>query len=84
MKITAQVISYVSIAIGALAVNQALAQGTVVFKNFVPGVIATHVYRNPDAVVGQLSGNGPNELPPGTQNWSGFALISGSSYLAAL
>jgi hypothetical protein len=65
--------------------NQLFAQGTVVFQNNVPGVLRSHVYFHPTiAFDRQATGNGPNDLPPGTHDWSGYVALSGSSYLAAL
>jgi hypothetical protein len=63
--------------------SSALAQGTVVFQNSVPGRFVTHVYFDP--INSNVSeGNGPNDSPPGNKDWSGCTLLSGSSYLAAL
>ncbi len=61
-----------------------LAQGTVIFNNRVPGSVVTHVYGpevgNPGRMI---TGNGPNDYPPGTTTYTG-TLIQGSGYLAQL
>jgi len=58
-----------------------IAQGTVNFNNRVVGSVLTHVYLG--AAPGQ-QGNGTADTPAGTKDWTGFALLSGSGYSAAL
>ncbi len=61
--------------------HPACGQGQVVFANRISGTLITHVY------VGSwfsLTGNGPNDFPPGTSDWTGFALATGPTYRAQL
>lgn len=60
------------------------AQGTVVFNNRVTGTIVTHVYLSPAGVNTQIRGNGSTDTPAGTQDWTGFTLLTGSGYSAQL
>jgi hypothetical protein len=66
-----------------------LAQGTVIFNNRVggsPPALVTHVYGpNPiDSWLFAQSGNGPNETPAGTVDWSIYTPLSGSGFTAQL
>jgi hypothetical protein len=58
-----------------------LSQGTVIFANRVVGELITHVYLGGDH---QISGNGPNDIPGGTQDWTGFTGLLGTGYTAQL
>lgn len=58
-----------------------LAQGTVIFNNRVTGTLVTHVYWGGNQ---QLSGNGPDDYPPGNRDWTGFTPLSGSGFMAQL
>jgi len=55
------------------------AQGTVVFNNRIAGTGIIHIYGG----AGATSGNGPTDLPAGTNNWSGFLLIGTTGGLGA-
>jgi hypothetical protein len=59
-----------------LAALSGFAQGQVLFNNNVPGVVVTHVYAPPasEPWLSQI-GNGTNDYPPGTTDWSAFRLI---------
>jgi hypothetical protein len=58
------------------------AQGTVTFNNRISAtILQTHVYQGG---LTQFSGNGANDYPAGTMNWSGFTALAGSGYMAAL
>ena len=62
------------------------AQGTVIFNNRVVGSVITHVYLGGTS---QIVANGSNDysdtpMTPGTFNWSGYTLVSGSEWLAQL
>ena len=59
-------------------------QGTVVLNNHLSGTIITHVYYNPTVFVWELVGNGTDDLPPGTKDWTGFTPLTGSGWMAAL
>jgi hypothetical protein len=76
-KTTLATLTFVALA------TQLFAQGTVVFQNRVPGILNSPIYYNPDSYT-PLHGNGPDGIPPGTQNWSGYGRAAGSSFLAAL
>jgi hypothetical protein len=69
-------------AFAALTVIGALAQGTVRFDNNVPGLLLTHVYYSYD--MAPTYGNGPNDTPAGTQDYSGLALLEGTRFSAQL
>jgi hypothetical protein len=71
---------------GALEVwtSRSVAQGTLYLDNNVPGVVVTHVYRQPVFMGGYPAGNGPNDYPPGTQNYSGLPFVEGSGFTAQL
>ncbi len=63
----------------------ALAQGTVVFNNRVLGVVVTHVYLPSAAHPGVVQiGNGPDDTPAGTTDWTGWSLVSGAGFSAQL
>jgi len=64
--------------------ESACAQGTVNFANRVYGTLISYVYQNQCSQVWGQIGNGPNDLPPGTTDWTGFQKLSGSNYLAQL
>jgi hypothetical protein len=68
----------------AVCVLNALSQGTVVFNNRISSsVLQTHVYLDP--WIGTVRyGNGPNDFPPGNTDWTGFPLVEGSGWMAAL
>ncbi len=55
-------------------------QGLVVFNNSISGFVVTHVYQ------GFLprSGNGSNDTPAGTTDWSSYPLVAGSGFMAAI
>jgi len=57
------------------------AQGTIQFNNRVSSTLTTHVY-----VGGNSSrvGNGPTDNPSGPADWSGYTLLTGSGYMAAI
>jgi len=63
-------------------VPPAVAQGTVQFNNRVDGQVVTHVYLAPSYT--QFVGDGSNDYPPGTVQWTGFTPLSGSEFSAAL
>jgi hypothetical protein len=53
-----------------LSAISALAQGTVIFINNVPGVVVTHVYYDATSIPARFwAGNGPNDTPPGTHRY---------------
>jgi hypothetical protein len=56
-----------------------LPQGTVIFNNQIPGTLVTHVYVA-GQFTGAVAGNGPNDTPPGTTDYSDAALLSGSRW----
>ncbi len=61
-------------------------QGTVIFNNRVAGSVITHVYLPGTS---QIVANGSNDysdstMIPGTFNWSGYTLVSGSNWYAQL
>jgi len=56
------------------------AQGTVVFNNRIAGTLITHVYVGGSA---QVSGNGANDLPAGTMDWSAYTPAA-AGFMAAL
>lgn len=60
---------------------QAVGQGTILFYNHVNGELVTHVYLGGDQ---QFEGNGANDTPSGTQDWSAFTAVAGSGYTAQL
>jgi hypothetical protein len=60
-----------------------LAQGTIQFNNNLPGLVVTHVY-SPLAPALSVEGNGPNDTPPGNQDYSGMVLAAGPGYSAQL
>lgn len=66
---------------GLAVAAAAWGQGTVVFNNRVDGQVVCHVYFGTYMA---LWGNSPTETPPGTVNWAGFGLASGSEISAAL
>lgn len=68
-----------AVGVGALTLS-GFAQGTVWFNNVVNVVVRAPVYLGYPS----LSGNGSEGYPPGTVNWAGFLLASGSEYSAAL
>jgi hypothetical protein len=51
-------------------------QGTIEFQNRVPGLVITHIYAPlvSDPMRGQI-GNGTDDTPPDTQDWTDFTLI---------
>jgi len=53
------------------------AQGTIQFANRVSGVVVTHVYETNRFE--PLVGNGTNDFPAGTTDWSGFLPATGGS-----
>jgi len=57
------------------------AQGTVQFNNRVSGALTTHVYIGAQA---SLFGNGPTDNPAGTYDWTGYTLLTGSGFRAAI
>ena len=60
-------------------------QGTVIFNNHIAGALVTHVYLpSPDPPLRPASGNGPNDLPAGTTDWTGYTPVSGSGFSAQL
>jgi hypothetical protein len=58
-----------------------LAQGTVIFGNYNYPDFLSHVFEGADH---QINGNGPSDRPPGTQDWTGFALPGPYAAYAAL
>jgi hypothetical protein len=59
-------------------------QGTVVLNNHVFGDVITHVYGpNPNQPYGQV-GNGTNDFPAGTTDWTGYTALSGTEYTVEL
>src|SRR5262245_6992727 len=62
------------------------AQGTVIFNNEVPpNVIRTHVYAPlPGNPFLSRVGNGPNDIPPGTTDWTGFTLAGQGTFAQLL
>jgi hypothetical protein len=61
-----------------------LAQGTVLFNNHISGIVVSKVYLpNYSSPVYQV-GNGPNDTPPGTTDWTGWEAVSGSGFTAQL
>jgi len=78
-------LSLVVITLCYSGIELAHAQGTVNFANRVYGTLICYVYgENLCNPVLTLVGNGPNDLPPGTTDWTGFPKLSGSNYLAQL
>jgi len=61
----------------------AFAQGTVAFNNRLTGTLITHVYA---PLAGQQSkiGNGSNDTPSSTTDWSGWTALSGGTWFAQL
>jgi hypothetical protein len=76
------------IIIASLAMTYAMGifgQGTVNFGNRVSGTLITYIYGpNFTASVPSQVGNGINDLPAGTTDWTGYYKLSGSGYCAAL
>jgi hypothetical protein len=62
-----------------LTVLQGFAQGTVVFNNRVNGTVVARVYGAPAGQYLSLIGNGPDDYPIGTTDWSAFFLIGSPS-----
>src|SRR5258708_3246187 len=60
--------------------STSLAQGLVVFYNQ-SSLVKTRVYLGGDH---QIAGNGPNDYPAGTQDWTGFTPLTGTGYPAQL
>ena|SRR6267378_698447 len=61
------------------------AQGTVIFNNRVVGTVVTHVYL-PRASSPSTSrvGNGSNDTPAETTDWTGWTALAGSAWFAQL
>jgi hypothetical protein len=61
------------------------AQGTVIFNNRITGTLVTRVYGpNPNNPSLSQAGNGPDDTPAGTTDWSGYTPLSGAGYSAQL
>jgi uncharacterized membrane protein len=76
------------IIIASLAMTYAIGifgQGTVNFGNRVSGTLVTYIYGpNFAGTLPSQIGNGINDLPAGTTDWTGYTKLSGSGYYAAL
>lgn len=59
------------------------AQGTIAFNTRLTGTIVSHVYYN-SAISAQIVGNGTADTPVGAHDWTGYTLLTGSGYSAAL
>jgi hypothetical protein len=59
------------------------AQGTFILDNNIPGTLVAHIYLA-SSLQGVRAGNGPNDTPPGTQDYSGFVPLAGPGYSAQL
>jgi hypothetical protein len=59
-----------------LSTVAAVAQGTINFNNRIPGTLVTHIYgpTSSDPTI-RMVGNGSNDLPAGTTDWTGFTPI---------
>jgi hypothetical protein len=77
-----------SLIIGALLLLgtlQAPAQGTVLFNNRVPGTLVTRVYINYNSDDSfSVRGNGTDDTPSGTHDWTGYVGLTGSGWMAAI
>jgi hypothetical protein len=68
--------------VGFLSIGSAFAQSVIDFQTYIPGTLLLRVYgplsNNPTF---HQTGNGPGDIPAGTQDWSSFTPIgaSGSS-----
>lgn len=61
------------------------AQGQVNFANRVAGSVITHVYGpSPTTPSQAFSGQGANDLPTGSTDWTGFTALLGAGYTAEL
>ena len=67
-----------------LSTVSVLAQGTVIFNNRLSGTIVAHVYAYNVGNPGSQVGNGPDDFPPGTTDWSGYQLVSGTGFTAQI
>ena len=62
----------------------AFAQGAVYLNNRVPGIVVTHVY-GPDPCYPRVTvGNGPDDFPAGTTDWSAYTPLSGFEWTVQL
>jgi hypothetical protein len=60
--------------------SRALCQGTVQFNNRV-GPVITRVYEGGNRTI---IGNGPDDTPSGTVDWTGYTALTGSGWMAAI
>lgn len=62
------------------------AQGEIILYNHVNGSVITHVYGPGPSIYGFFteSGNGANDFPAGTADWSAFTALSGTGWTAEL
>ena len=67
----------------ALCCANTFGQGTVYFNNRWPQSVICHVYGY-DATLPPQVGNGPDDYPPGTNDYTGYPLVSGTRYSAQL
>src|SRR5689334_10831953 len=67
-----------------LSVYSAMSQGVVIFNNRIIGSVITHVYVWPGPGDPIQVGNGFNDTPSGTTDWTGYTPLSGSSFFAQL
>jgi hypothetical protein len=78
-------LSFILPALSVISIQSALAQGTVIFNNRVVGAVVTHIYGpNPADIYAYQSGNGTDDTPAGTVDWSAYPLLSGSGFTAEL
>ena len=54
------------------------AQGYIVFQNRNAGTWISHVYFGSTA---EQTGNGPDDFPVGTTDWTGYAALAGSGWV---
>jgi hypothetical protein len=73
------------LALCVFSMAKAVAQGTVLFDNYIPANVISHVYMPIPTSPGQVQiGNGTADFPVGPTDWTGWIPVSGSGFSAQL